>query len=46
MRLVRVGSKHFQKLCDRNSCRNRRVSESVRAILENVKLYGDEAVIK
>jgi histidinol dehydrogenase len=46
MKIVRVGSKQFQKLCDRNSGRNKRVSESVRKIVENVKLYGDDAVIK
>lgn len=46
MRLVRVGSKQFQKLCDRNSGRNRRVAKSVSKIVENVKLYGDDAVIK
>ena len=46
MKLVRVGSKQFQKLCDRNSGRNKRVTESVRKIVENVKLYGDDAVIK
>lgn len=46
MKLVRMGSKQFQKLCDRNSGRNKRVAESVRNIIENVKLYGDDAVIK
>lgn len=46
MKLVRVGSKQFQKLCERNSGRNKRVAESVRNIVENVKLYGDDAVIK
>src|SRR3989338_1022688 len=46
MKLVRVGSKHFQKLCERNGGGKKRVGESVRTILENVKLYGDEAVIK
>lgn len=46
MKLVKVGSKQFQKLCERNSGRSRRVSESVRKILENVKLSGDDAVIK
>ena len=46
MRFIRVGSKQFQKLCERNSGRNKRVTESVRKILENVKLYGDDAVIK
>lgn len=46
MRLVRVGSKQFQKLCNRNSGGNRRITESVRKIVENVKICGDEAVIK
>ena len=46
MKLVRVGSKQFQKLCERNSGRNKRVVESVRKIIENVKLDGDDAVIK
>ena len=46
MKLVRVESKQFQKLCDRNSGRNKRVTESVRKIVENVRLYGDDAVIK
>lgn len=46
MKLVKVGSKQFQKLCDRSSGRNKRVTESVRKIVENVKLYGDDAVVK
>ena len=46
MKLVRLGSKAFQKLCERNSGRNKRISESVRNIIENVKLNGDDAVIK
>ena len=46
MKLVGVGSKQYQKLCDRNSGRNKRVTESVRKIVENVKLYRDDAVIK
>lgn len=46
MKLVKVGSKQFQKLCDRNSGRNKRVSESVRKIVDNVRDYGDDAVIK
>ena len=46
MKLVRVESKQVQKLCDRNSGRNKRVTESVRKIVENVRLYGDDAVIK
>ena len=46
MKLVRVGNKQFQKLCERNTGRNKRLAESVRNIIENVKLYGDDAVIK
>jgi histidinol dehydrogenase len=46
MKLVRPGSRQFQKLCDRNSGRNKRVTESVRKIVEAVKLGGDEALIK
>jgi len=46
MKLARVGSNSFKKLCERGSGRNKRVSESVRNIVENVKLYGDEALIK
>jgi len=46
MKLVKAGSKQFQKLCDRNSGRNKRVTESVKKIVENVKVHGDEAVLK
>ncbi len=46
MKIVKVGSKQFQKLCERNSGRNKRLSESVRKIVDNVKLYGDDALIK
>lgn len=46
MKLVRVGSRQFQKLCERNSGRNKRVTGSVRKIVEAVKLDGDEALLK
>ena len=46
MKLVKVGSKQFQKLCERNSGKNKRVAGSVRKIIENVRSYGDEAVAK
>ncbi len=46
MKLVRVGSKQFQRLCSRNGRSNKRVAESVRKILENVKSSGDDAVIR
>ena len=46
MKLVKVGSSKFQKLCERNSGKNKRVAGSVRKIIENVRSYGDEAVAK
>lgn len=46
MKLIKVGSKQFQKLCERNGVCNKRIVESVRSIIENVRLYGDDAVIK
>jgi histidinol dehydrogenase len=46
MKIVRVGSKQFRKLCERNCGRNKRVTESVRKIIENVRVFGDDALIK
>lgn len=41
MKLVKVGTRQFQKLCGRNSGRNKRISESVRKIIEDVRQDGD-----
>lgn len=46
MRLVKIGSANFKKLVNRNSHFKKRVSESVKNILENVRLNGDEAVLR
>lgn len=46
MKVVRVGSQQFQKLCDRGSGRSKRVIESVRGIIDNVRDAGDDAVLK
>ena len=46
MRIIKVGGKQFQKLCDRNSGRNKRVCESVRKIVDDVREHGDEALIR
>ncbi|MBU0880774.1 MAG: histidinol dehydrogenase [Candidatus Omnitrophica bacterium] len=46
MKVVRVGSQQFQKLCDRGLGRNRRVAESVRNIIESVRVSGDDALLK
>jgi histidinol dehydrogenase len=46
MRFARFNSKQFQKLCERNLLRKRRLRESVRRIIEDVSLRGDDAVVK
>ena len=46
MKLVRFSSKQFEKLCDRNTARKVRITERVRRIIEDVRLHGDEALIK
>jgi len=46
MKLVKIGSANFAKLVNRNSHFKKRVSESVKNILDNVRHNGDEAIIK
>ena len=46
MKIVKIGSVNFEKLINRNSHFKKRVSESVKNILDNVRLYGDDAIIK
>lgn len=46
MKFIRYNSKQFQKLCDRNFQRKKRIQESVRKIVEDVKNRGDDAVLK
>jgi len=46
MKLVKIGSTNFKRLVDRNSHFKKRVTESVKKILDNVRLQGDEAVIR
>jgi len=46
MKLVRPNSKQFQKLCDRSIQRKKRVQETVRRIIEDVRNRGDDALIK
>lgn len=46
MKLVKIGSVNFSKLVNRNSHFRKRVAESVKKILDNVRLSGDEAIIK
>jgi len=46
MKVVKVGSKEFEKLCNRYNNRKRRITESVAKIIEDVRFNGDEALIK
>ncbi|MDP2940849.1 MAG: histidinol dehydrogenase, partial [Candidatus Omnitrophota bacterium] len=46
MKIVRSGSKKLEKIYNRQFCRSKRVEEKVRQILEDVRLFGDDAVIK
>jgi histidinol dehydrogenase len=46
VKLVKVGSGEFEKLCNRYNNRKRRVTESVSRIIEDVRFNGDEALIK
>jgi histidinol dehydrogenase len=46
MKLVKVGTQQFDKLRNRNYGLNKRVSDKVKNILDDVKLHGDEAVIR
>ena len=46
MRVIKPSSKKFQKLFNRFACRNPRVEDKVRHILDDVKAYGDDAVIR
>ncbi|MDD5449724.1 MAG: histidinol dehydrogenase [Candidatus Omnitrophica bacterium] len=46
MKIIKFSSKQFSKLCERNASRKTRVLKSVNRIIEDVKLNGDEAVIK
>jgi len=46
VKLVKVGSGEFEKLCNRYNNRKKRVTESVAKIIEDVRFNGDEALIK
>lgn len=46
MKIIKVSSKQFLKLRDRNIASKKRIVESVRNIIEGVKLHGDDALIK
>jgi len=46
MEIIRAHSKKLEKIYQRNFKRRRRIEERVRNILNDVRLYGDEAVIR
>lgn len=46
MKVILYSSKQFRKLCDRYLTRKKRIVEYVRRIIENVRLHGDEALIR
>lgn len=46
MKLVRTGSKQFHKLLQRNLIVKKRVAKSVSRIINDVRLNGDDAVLK
>lgn len=46
MKLVKITGKQFEKLRVRNLIKNKRVALRVEKIIEDVKLHGDDAVVK
>ena len=45
MRFLRYTSKEFEKICQRRFFIKKKVSQTVRQILEDVRKYGDKALI-
>jgi histidinol dehydrogenase len=46
MRIIRFNSQKLEKIYNRRFCKSSRIEEKVRNILEDVRLFGDEALIK
>jgi len=46
MKVITTQSKDFQKICNRGLIKKQGVEDKVRKILDDVRLYGDDAVIK
>ncbi|MFA5200028.1 MAG: histidinol dehydrogenase [Candidatus Omnitrophota bacterium] len=46
MKIIRFTSKKLEKIYNRGNCRQVRVEEKVRKIVDDVRLLGDEALIK
>lgn len=45
MKIIKVSSRKLQQICNRNLYK-KRIEERVRKIITDVRLYGDEAIIK
>lgn len=46
MKLVKIGSENYKKLINRNTHIKKRVTGSVKNILDNVRLSGDDAIVR
>ncbi|MDD3088176.1 MAG: histidinol dehydrogenase, partial [Candidatus Omnitrophica bacterium] len=46
MKIVRATSKQLEKICNRSNLKKRRVEDKVRKIIDDVRLTGDEALLK
>ncbi len=46
MKIIRVGSRDFEKMAQRATSRNLRVEDRVRQIIEDVRLHGDEGLLR
>ena len=46
MKTIRFNSKKLDKIYNRGLLRNRRVEEKVRSIIDDVRAFGDEALVK
>lgn len=46
MKIIRFNSKKLEKIYNRGFIRQKRIEERVRKIIEDVRLFGDEALIK
>jgi histidinol dehydrogenase len=46
MKIIRATSKQLDKICNRSNLRKGRVEEKVRRIIDDVRLMGDEALLK
>jgi histidinol dehydrogenase len=46
MKVIRSSSKNLEKIYNRYLNKNRRIEEKVRSIIEDVRTFGDEAIVK